>query len=35
MVQADIAVYDAKATGRDRYRFHVHPDDRQVEPTAR
>jgi diguanylate cyclase (GGDEF)-like protein len=36
MVQADIAVYDAKAAGRDRYRFHARPDDRasQVESTA-
>ena len=36
MVQADIAVYEAKAAGRDRYRFSVQPDDRasQVEPTA-
>ena len=32
MVQADIAVYDAKAAGRDRYRFHTQPDDREVEP---
>ena len=34
MVQADIAVYDAKAAGRDRYRFHTQPDDREAEPTA-
>ncbi len=34
MVEADIAVYEAKAAGRDRYRFHTRPDDREVEPTA-
>jgi diguanylate cyclase (GGDEF)-like protein len=36
MVQADIAVYEAKEAGRDRYRFSAQPDDRasQVEPTA-
>ena len=35
MVEADIAVYEAKAAGRDRYRIHAQPDDRpEVEPTA-
>jgi diguanylate cyclase (GGDEF)-like protein len=34
MVQADIAMYDAKAAGRDRYRLHARPDDRKAEPTA-
>jgi diguanylate cyclase (GGDEF)-like protein/PAS domain S-box-containing protein len=35
MVQADTAVYSAKAAGRNRYRFHAHADDRgsQVEPA--
>jgi diguanylate cyclase (GGDEF)-like protein/PAS domain S-box-containing protein len=36
MVQADIAVYDAKAAGRDRYRLRTGPDDRasRIESTA-
>jgi diguanylate cyclase (GGDEF)-like protein/PAS domain S-box-containing protein len=36
MVQADVAVYKAKAAGRNRYRFHVQPDDQasQVERAA-
>jgi len=36
MVQADVAVYEAKAAGRNRYRFHVQPDDQasQVERAA-
>jgi diguanylate cyclase (GGDEF)-like protein/PAS domain S-box-containing protein len=35
MVQADVAVYDAKAAGRDRFRFHSRPDRAsRAEPTA-